>query len=224
LASIYNNIGTTGILAEDYLRGETAYRQAGRLLLLDVDPEHANMAFIHQGIGTALMGQGRLLEADDELTRALKIATRRHGAGSNRLVSIYTNIGRLRRAQGRLDESRESFDHSVRLAFELDSVYDELVAGAWLGIVMLEQGEVATARTVLERCRSLMEALGHQSAARYGMVEVALGLALARQGDIEGGQTLAQAGLAGMLDRGQATGNFYAEAISLYSQFPVDQK
>ncbi|MGH9379089.1 MAG: protein kinase domain-containing protein [Thermoanaerobaculia bacterium] len=218
LASIVYNVAATAIEAERYTEAESGFREAARLILLDADAEHAHMSYVHLGLGMAVLGQGRLSEAEQELTEARRIALMRLGAESTLIHKILTHLGELRRQQGRLAEARELLEDTVNRTATRGIVRDEAAARLRLGLVLLAEGQTEAAYMALARAQQLLEGSDGRRLPQYGLVQVGLGLALARQGDLGRGRRLAEAALADLRENGQDSGWHHAEAAELYSE------
>jgi Flp pilus assembly protein TadD len=117
----------------------------------------------HEALGTALLRQGRLEDAEAELRAALRLRPSAAVAESN--------LGLLLYQRGQLEEAEKHARHVI----ELDAAYAPSYSN--LGLILAAQRRFDEAGTAYRR--------GLELAPRSAMIHTNLGLALAQQGNME---------------------------------------
>ncbi|GAA2601125.1 hypothetical protein GCM10010435_95630 [Winogradskya consettensis] len=100
----------------------------------------------------ALLGEGRLVDAQNVMTRELEAVTQRHGAGSPEWASVQCDLGNVLLNGDQLDRAIECFRQAVSAApRDHESHKDQLTYLMNLGMALRMAGRLDEAETELRR-------------------------------------------------------------------------
>lgn len=213
LAVDWNNLGATANRGDRYADAERAYTEASRLLALDPQAPESRQAWLHLGRAAALLGLGRINDAEAAALQALETAERTLHSAHSIVASIRLLLSRLYRYSQRLDEAaamaeRARSIHAAAGATQLGA------AEVQLGLVLLAQERNAEALAVLTDAEQHFASLSNRTEPDYFLTAAALASARLRQGE---GDALAalDTALEELMQRHPEPNNALVETLSL---------
>ncbi|MEM9462623.1 MAG: tetratricopeptide repeat protein [Myxococcota bacterium] len=121
--------------------------QRAEALIRDADGiDDMSRATVLVGIGDTLLLLERLDEADSRLTAAMELAEKAVGARQPVLAYPLFSLGKLRMAQGRLREARDTLDKAWTLQVDLEDGELRANVAQWLARVLWQTDEPQRAR------------------------------------------------------------------------------
>jgi serine/threonine-protein kinase len=196
LAVDWNNLSSVYARVERYVEAESSARRAMQLFAAGNGPDHPRMVWLHNGLGWALIGLGRLDEAHAELDTARALALAKLDAQHQILITVNSGLGRVAALRGDQAQADAAFATAMEIAAAIE---DRGLATAEIhyGLALLRFERYAESEALLRRGIDRKRGLGVQrpdSHVLHGTV--ARGLALAHLGRGEEGEALADAAFA----------------------------
>lgn len=208
LAVDWNNLSAVYERLERYGEAESSARRAMQLFATANGFAHPRMAWLHNALGFALLGQNRLDEAQAELDAARSLALAKLDANNPILLNIHIGLGRLAQARRNYAVADTAFAEALRIGTTLNHTSLATVE-IRSGLSFLQQNRYLEAESMLRR--------GIERSAKLGgglpnplvlQGKVARGLALASLGRGHEGEALAVAALselAALIGKGAAS-------------------
>jgi len=200
VAGTRNDIAITLHRLGDYQGAETLYREALRGAQQTLGREHPSLATNFTNLGKVLMDQGRFLEAEPYLLRAVEL--RGEDADSNALsrIAAEMNVATLDVALGRYDHAIARYRDGLE-RFEESTGPDSRASSrvrSLLGIAVHRQGDPVAAEPLL--ARALVAQRSEAVPSHLAETLVALGAVLSDLGRAEDAEALLREGLVLWLD------------------------
>ena len=196
LAVDWSNLSSIYERLQRFDDAEFSARRAMRLFAAEYGAQHPRMAWLHNGLGFALLGLDRLDEAEAEFQKARTLARAKLDANNSILLNIHVGLGRTAQARGNYTAAHTAFDEAMRIGM----AHNHTSLGAVeirTGLLLLQEERYVEAEAMLRRGIERSEKLGATLPDPLVLYcTVARGLALARLGRIAEGEALAIAALA----------------------------
>ncbi|MDZ4811435.1 MAG: tetratricopeptide repeat protein, partial [Pseudomonadota bacterium] len=195
LAVDWNNLSAINERLERFAEAETSARRAMQLFAEANGTEHPRMAWLHNSLGFALLGLGRLDEAQAQFDAARKLALAKLHANTPILLNINVGLGRVAQARRLYPQAELAFVEALRIGKALNHTSLTAVEIRY-GLMFLQHEQYREAEVMLQR--------GIERSGTYGaqipnplMLQgaVARGLALAHLERGDEGEALAVAAL-----------------------------
>jgi len=218
LAVDWNNLSAMYDRLERFEEAESSARRAMELFAKGNGVEHPRMAWLHNAIGFALIGQGRLDEAQIEIETARALALAKLGPQAQILLNIHVGIGRVAQARGKFAEADTAFLEAIAIGTTLN--HPSLAAAQTRhGLSLLRQGRQAEAEPMLRQASETYRKLGPVQPDPLMLEgDIARGVALAHLGRGEEGKALARAALAQLETAVGKTSARYIESARLIEE------
>lgn len=195
LAVDWNNLSAINERLERFSEAENSARRAMQLFAEANGTEHPRMAWLHNALGFALLGLGRVDEAYAEFEAARRLALAKLHANTPILLNIHVGLGRVAQARRLYPQAEAAFVEALRIGKTLNHTSLATVEVRY-GLLFLQQERYREAAAMLQR--------GIERSGTYGaqipnplMLQgaVARGLALAHLERGAEGEALAVAAL-----------------------------
>jgi eukaryotic-like serine/threonine-protein kinase len=196
LAVDWSNLSSIYERLQRFDEAEFSARRAMQLFAAENGSQHPRMAWLHNGLGFALLGLDRLDEAEEEFQTARTLARAKLDANNSILLNIHVGLGRTAQARGDYTAADAAFAEARRIGTVLNHTSLGVVE-VRTGLLLLQEQRFAEAEAMLRRGIERSKKLGAtlpDPLVLHGTV--ARGLALARIGRVVEGEALAVAALA----------------------------
>ncbi len=196
LAVDWSNLSSVYERLQRFEEAEFSARRAMLLFAAENGSQHPRMAWLHNGLGFALLGRDRLDEAEAEFQTARTLARAKLDANNSILLNIHVGLGRTAQVRGDYTAAHAALAEALRIGIALNHTSLGTVE-VLSGMLLLQQERYVEAEAMLrrgiERSEKLRAAIP-DPLVLYGTI--ARGVALSRLGRVAEGEALANAALA----------------------------
>ena len=176
-----NNLATVLMYRGQYEEAEDLYRRglAIRQRLPGSDEETRVSASL-RSLGAVLLARGDVAAAEPLLREALEIRLHEYGAEDTRVTTVLDLLGRVRFARGDHREAEKLFERAreIRLGRLGEDHADVPWSDHNLLVLLLAEGELATARVVLNRTQSELRRILPPGHWKLAAIDIVLGMLL----------------------------------------------